>query len=69
MVSTHLFLSTRTDGLYPSLNIGRSGTPMRDSRAEIDTERLTKELAEHGGRKEDIGFIGESILRRKSGES
>jgi hypothetical protein len=48
------------------LNIGRSGTPMRDSRAEIDTERLTKELAEHGGRKEDIGFIGESILRRKS---
>jgi hypothetical protein len=29
------------------LNIGRSGTPMRDSRAEIDTERLTKELAEH----------------------
>ena len=44
----------------------RSRTPMRDSRAEIDTERLTKELAEHGGRKEDIGFIGESILRRKS---
>jgi hypothetical protein len=26
----------------------RSRTPMRDSRAEIDTERLTKELAEHG---------------------
>jgi hypothetical protein len=25
----------------------RSRTPMRDSRAEIDTERLTKELAEH----------------------
>ena len=29
------------------LDIGRSGTPMRDSRTEIDTERLTKELAEH----------------------
>jgi hypothetical protein len=24
------------------LDIGRSGTPMRDSRTEIDTERLTK---------------------------
>jgi hypothetical protein len=38
------------------LDIGRSGTPMRDSRAEIDTERLTKELAEH--READKRILG-----------
>jgi hypothetical protein len=45
-VTSVLFLS-QFQNLGSGLDIGRSGTPMRDSRTEIDTERLTKELAEH----------------------